>query len=147
MTDPSVHGGATELGRFLRARRAHVTPAQVGLPAAQGRRRTTGLRREELATLAGISNDYYIVGELVFKSPEFAGLWRRYDVHGHTRGHKSFHHPEVGDFTLGYQSMALNGTTGQALVAYYAEPGTPEHDAITLLDRADADQTTDLSRS
>ena len=48
------------MGRFLRARRAHVTPAQVGLPAAQGRRRTTGLRREELATLAGISNDYYI---------------------------------------------------------------------------------------
>jgi hypothetical protein len=37
--------------------------------------------------------------------------------------------------------MALNGTPGQALVAYYAEPGTPEHDAITLLDRADADQT------
>ena len=43
--------------------------------------------------------------------------------------------------------MALNGTPGQALVAYYAEPGTPDHDAITLLDRADADQTTDLSRS
>ena len=50
MTDPSVHGGATELGRFVRARRAQVTPGQVGLPAAQGRRRTTGLRREELAT-------------------------------------------------------------------------------------------------
>jgi transcriptional regulator with XRE-family HTH domain len=60
MTDPSVHGGATELGRFHRARRVQVTPGQVGLPAAQGRRRTTGLRREELATLAGISNDYYI---------------------------------------------------------------------------------------
>ena len=80
-----------------------------------------------------------IVGELVLKSPEFAGLWRRYDVHGHTRGHKTFHHPEVGDLTLGYQSMTLNGTPGQALIAYYAEPGTPEHDAVTLLDRSDAD--------
>ena len=76
------------IGRFLRARRAHVTPAQVGLPAAQGRRRTTGLRREELATLAGISNDYDIVGELVFKSPEFAGLWRRYDAWPYPRTQK-----------------------------------------------------------
>jgi transcriptional regulator with XRE-family HTH domain len=286
MTDPTVEGGGTELGRFLRARRAQVTPAEVGLPPVQGLRRTSGLRREELATLAGISNDYYIrlergketrpspevidalaralrlepdehehlrslaalaarrvsepppapsravshgvrilldslrpnpahvvtrngdllasnpgglalfagladwpvaqrnvwrytflhptartlfddwesqlricvthlralsglepdapdlaaiVGELVLKSPEFAGLWRRYDVHGHTRGHKTFHHPDVGDLTLGYQSMTLNGTPGQALIAYYTEPGTPEHDAITLLDRFDAD--------
>ena len=43
------------------------------------------------------------------------------------------------DLTLGYQSMTLNGTPGQALIAYYTEPGTPEHDAITLLDRFDAD--------
>jgi len=286
MTDPALGGGATELGSFLRARRAQLTPAEVGLPPVQGLRRTSGLRREELATLAGISNDYYIrlergketrpspevidalaralrmepdehehlrslaalaarrvsepppapsravshgvrilldslrpnpahvvarngdllawnpgglrlladladwpvpqrnvwrytflhptartlfedwegqlrvcvthlralsglepdapdlaaiVGELVLKSPEFAGLWRRYDVHGHTRGHKTFHHPEVGDLTLGYQSMTLNGTPGQALIAYYAESGTPEHDAVTLLDRSDAD--------
>ena len=60
MTDPTVEGGGTELGRFLRARRAQVTPAEVGLPPVQGLRRTSGLRREELATLAGISNDYYI---------------------------------------------------------------------------------------
>ena len=60
MTDPTVEGGGTELGRFLRARRAQVTPAEVGLPPVQGIRRTSGLRREELATLAGISNDYYI---------------------------------------------------------------------------------------
>jgi transcriptional regulator with XRE-family HTH domain len=54
---PSDRG--TELGRFLRARRAQVTPSEVGLPTYQGRR-TPGLRREELATLAGISSDYYI---------------------------------------------------------------------------------------
>jgi len=36
--------------------------------------------------------------------------------------------------------MSLNGTPGQALIAYYAEPGTSEHDALTLLDRADIDQ-------
>lgn len=48
-----------ELGAFLRARREAVTPAEVGLPAGS-RRRTPGLRRAELATLAGISVDYLI---------------------------------------------------------------------------------------
>jgi transcriptional regulator with XRE-family HTH domain len=46
------------LGEFLRARRARVQPEQVGLPPGAGRRRTPGLRREELAALAGVSIDY-----------------------------------------------------------------------------------------
>ncbi|HEY7487595.1 MAG TPA: helix-turn-helix transcriptional regulator [Streptosporangiaceae bacterium] len=46
-----------ELGTFLRIRREAVTPAEVGLPPG-GRRRTPGLRRAELATLAGVSVDY-----------------------------------------------------------------------------------------
>jgi transcriptional regulator with XRE-family HTH domain len=49
-----------ELGEFLRARRGRVRPADVGLPAGTGLRRTPGLRREELAALAGVSIDYYI---------------------------------------------------------------------------------------
>ena len=48
-----------DLGRFLRHRRESVTPAEVGLPTGT-RRRTPGLRRAELATLAGISVDYLI---------------------------------------------------------------------------------------
>jgi transcriptional regulator with XRE-family HTH domain len=47
-----------ELGVFLRARRARVRPADVGLPAGVGVRRTPGLRREELAALAGVSIEY-----------------------------------------------------------------------------------------
>jgi hypothetical protein len=54
-------------------------------------------------------------------------------VKGSTHGRKTFHHPEVGDLTLGYQSMEPEGTPGHRLVAYYAEPGTPDHDAIVLL--------------
>ncbi|WP_327109694.1 helix-turn-helix transcriptional regulator [Nocardia sp. NBC_01730] len=46
-----------ELGLFLRTRREAVTPAQVGLPTGP-RRRTPGLRRAELATLAGVSVEY-----------------------------------------------------------------------------------------
>ncbi|GAB3968006.1 helix-turn-helix transcriptional regulator [Actinoallomurus acanthiterrae] len=48
-----------ELAVFLRDRRAKVRPEDAGLPAG-GRRRTPGLRREEVARLAGISVDYYI---------------------------------------------------------------------------------------
>ncbi|MCW7945340.1 transcriptional regulator [Streptomyces hygroscopicus] len=47
-----------ELGAFLRSRRERLTPDQVGLPHT-GRRRTPGLRREELALLAGISATWY----------------------------------------------------------------------------------------
>ena len=50
--------GENRIGEFLRARRQMVRPADVGL-AAGGRRRVTGLRREELALLAGVSADYY----------------------------------------------------------------------------------------
>ncbi|MGK5682650.1 helix-turn-helix domain-containing protein [Actinoplanes sp. URMC 104] len=48
-----------ELGRFLRARRAEVTPGEVGLPPGS-RRRTPGLRRAEVAMLAGVSVEYLI---------------------------------------------------------------------------------------
>ncbi|WP_306334406.1 helix-turn-helix transcriptional regulator [Streptomyces sp. KL118A] len=48
-----------DLGDFLRSRRARIQPADVGL-TAYGRRRVPGLRREEVAQLAGVSVDYYI---------------------------------------------------------------------------------------
>jgi len=273
----------TELGLFLRARRTQVTPAQAGFTTGTGVRRTPGLRREEVAALAGMSIDYYtriergketrpsppvidalaralqldhdehehlralaalaaryapepppapsrtvlphlrllletlrpspayitsrtldvlaanpgatalyaglddwpaahrnlarflflhpaardiyagwdqqirgcvarlralagtdpdapdlaaLVGELLLKSPDFARLWERYDVRGRTSAHqdKTFHHPHVGTITLTFQGMQLEGTAGQRLGVYTAQPGTPDHDAITLLD-------------
>lgn len=51
--------GAGELAAFLRARRERLTPAEVGLPV-RTRRRTPGLRREEVAELAGVSVDYVV---------------------------------------------------------------------------------------
>ncbi|GAA1176180.1 transcriptional regulator with XRE-family HTH domain [Kitasatospora gansuensis] len=281
MASEQSSGGGAELGRFLRARRTQTTPEQVGLTVGAGLRRTPGLRREELATLTGISIDYYVrlergketrpspsvldalaralhlddaehhhlrelaaraaryvpepppapgrtvrphlkllletmrpnpayivsrsmdllasnpgglalyagldgwpaaqrnlarylflhpvardlfpdwdiqvracvarlralagtapdapdlttlVGELVLKSPDFARLWERYDVTGRKATHKTFHHPHVGTLTLTAQSMALDGTPGQRLGVYVAEPGTPDYDALLLLD-------------
>ncbi|MFE6822234.1 helix-turn-helix domain-containing protein [Streptomyces sp. NPDC057690] len=280
--------GGTELGTFLRAHRATVTPGSVGLPTGPGARRTPGLRREELATLAGVSVDYYVrlergketnpsppvvdalagallldsaehehlrvlvaraagaaalqpsdhsaetilpgiallldhlrpfaayvltrtmnvlacnpsalrlfhgladwpegqrnvvryvflhpaapdvfddwedqiraavgrlrslhslepdapglaelVDELLDASPEFTDLWERYDVRLHTHGSKTFHHPDVGDLTPGYQKLLIEGTRTQRLVIYYAEPGTPDHDKLVHLDMADVHQ-------
>ncbi|MFK0291799.1 helix-turn-helix domain-containing protein [Streptomyces sp. NPDC090442] len=47
-----------ELGEFLLARRSRLSPGDVGLPLSRGRR-VSGLRREEVAVLAGVSADYY----------------------------------------------------------------------------------------
>ena len=54
-----VAAKANALGEFLRARREQVRPEDVGLVGGT-RRRVAGLRREELALLAGISSDYYL---------------------------------------------------------------------------------------
>jgi transcriptional regulator with XRE-family HTH domain len=276
----------TALGDFLRARRAAVRPADVGLPAGSGLRRTPGLRREELATLAGVSIDYYtrleqgketrpstavldalsralrlsgeardhlcalasqaarrapvprpapsrtvrpmvrqllesvrpspayvvsrcndllaanrgglallhgiggwparqrntirylflhpgarelyasweqvareavahlravagadpdapdlaaLVGELVVKSEDFARMWDRYEVRTKGGGQKVFQHPVVGGMTLSYETMALANTDGQRLVVYLAPDPSPDHDAMVLLDLAEAE--------
>ncbi|MEU1008330.1 helix-turn-helix transcriptional regulator [Streptomyces sp. NPDC005890] len=50
---------SSELGDFLKSRRAAVRPQDVGLAAAPARRRVAGLRREELALLAGVSITHY----------------------------------------------------------------------------------------
>ncbi|HEX4287459.1 MAG TPA: transcriptional regulator, partial [Trebonia sp.] len=60
----SEHGRAastarrTELAAFLRSRRERISPEDVGLPVGT-RRRTAGLRREELAQLAGVGVTWY----------------------------------------------------------------------------------------
>jgi transcriptional regulator with XRE-family HTH domain len=62
-----------ELSAFLRSRRARLSPADVGLPDDGARRRTPGLRREELAALAGVGVSWYTwleQGRDIHPSPE-----------------------------------------------------------------------------
>jgi transcriptional regulator with XRE-family HTH domain len=268
----------SELGKFLRARREGLRPADVGLAPGVGARRTPGLRREELSTLAGVSIDYYtrlergketrpspavvdslaaalrldeeeteyfralvssparqpahpprktarptlglllesvrpnpayvisrtndmlaanpaglslmpgmadwpasqrntirytflhsfardlwpdwerkagacvaqlravagahpdapdlaaLVGELLVKSPDFGRMWERYEVRRIGDGRKLWRHPAVGEMTLSYEVLDINRTDGQRMVIYMAPPGTPDHDAMVLLD-------------
>ncbi|MFJ8361858.1 hypothetical protein [Streptomyces sp. NPDC093984] len=56
----TTSGHLNALGEFLKARRAELTPAAVGLSGADGRRRVAGLRREEVAVFATISTNCYI---------------------------------------------------------------------------------------
>lgn len=61
MSDHSTGaGGNPELREFLRSRRARITPEDAGLFPQPGARRVPGLRREEVAQLAGVSVDYYV---------------------------------------------------------------------------------------
>lgn len=84
-------GDLEALGQLLRSRRQRLTPAEVGLPAGISRRRTPGLRREEVAQLADVSATYYTFleqGRPVRPSPQvldslatvlrFSGAERRY---------------------------------------------------------------------
>ncbi|MBB5787882.1 helix-turn-helix transcriptional regulator [Jiangella mangrovi] len=269
------------LGEYLRARRELAQPADVGLPEGYGRRRVPGLRREEVAMLAGVSADYYVrleqgrdkhpseqviealagvlgldddavahvrelarpasrrrrphprpervspgaarliqswaftpalvvgryldvlaanplatalntclrsgtnqvrsffldpvardiypdwdtvavdtvaslratagadlddprltelVGELSLKSEEFRRLWARHDVRVKVSGTKRFRHPMVGDLTLDYETLAVNGAPGQLVIAYHAEPGSPSEQGLALLSSTVASQ-------
>jgi transcriptional regulator with XRE-family HTH domain len=53
-------GTRDDIREFLTTRRARLTPDQAGLPQFGGRRRVPGLRREEVALLAGMSTEYYV---------------------------------------------------------------------------------------
>ena len=57
--EPGEEVTGREFGRYLRSRRERLSPATVGLSTAR-MRRTPGLRREEVAELAGIGVDWYV---------------------------------------------------------------------------------------
>jgi transcriptional regulator with XRE-family HTH domain len=79
MIAPAVAAKANALGDFLLARRDQVRPQDVGLVSG-GRRRAPGLRREELAMLAGISVEYYLRierGRAQNPSPQVLGALAR----------------------------------------------------------------------
>ncbi len=77
-----------------------------------------------------------LVGELCVKSPEFAHRWHRDDAARprDRAGPKLYRHPTVGRIHLDVESLPLAEDNGQRMVVYLVRPGTPDHDAMVLLD-------------
>jgi transcriptional regulator with XRE-family HTH domain len=65
--------------------------------------------------------------------PLFRALWHRQDVHLSGNGVHVLHHPIVGDLSLRFARAVLEGTDGQSLFLYFAEPGTPSAAAMAAL--------------
>jgi hypothetical protein len=87
-----------------------------------------------------------LVGELLVKSPDFGRLWGRYEVsRAGAAGNRVLRHPLVGTLRLAHETVDLNRADGQRLIVYLAEPGTPDHDAMLLLNRADVTDIADLA--
>lgn len=74
-----------------------------------------------------------LVGELATRSEEFRRRWSSHDVRLHGAGTKTFHHTEVGDLELAYESVELVSEPGLTLTVYAAEPGSRTAQALTLL--------------
>jgi transcriptional regulator with XRE-family HTH domain len=87
-----------------------------------------------------------LVGELLVKSPDFGRLWNRYEVRRAGAGHRVLRHPLVGTMRLAHETLGLNRADGHCLIVFLAEPGTPDHDAMLLLDRADITDIADRHR-
>jgi transcriptional regulator with XRE-family HTH domain len=74
-----------------------------------------------------------LVGELSTRSELFRTLWAAHNVHTHDTGTKRFHHPIVGELTVGFEAMELVADPGLTMFVYTAEPGSRSAQALDLL--------------
>jgi hypothetical protein len=74
-----------------------------------------------------------LVGELSTRSEDFRVRWAAHNVRSHQTGPKRLHHPVVGDLSLTFEMLELTADPGLSILAYSAEPGSPSHDALSLL--------------
>jgi transcriptional regulator with XRE-family HTH domain len=74
-----------------------------------------------------------LVGELSTRSRAFRQRWSTHNVRYHGAGTKTFHHQEVGDLELAYESVDMISEPGLTLTLYAAEPASPTAHALDLL--------------
>src|SRR5829696_3252150 len=78
-------------------------------------------------------NLHDLVGELSTRSDDFRRRWDSRNVRTHGAGTKQFHHRDVGDLQLAYESVDMLSEPGLTLTLYAAEPGSPAAHALDLL--------------
>ncbi|GAB3889680.1 helix-turn-helix transcriptional regulator [Kibdelosporangium lantanae] len=76
----------------------------------------------------------HLIGQLVVDSPEFARMWTRRPVRTCSYYERSLDHPVVGRLTVSNETVTLPDDN-QTIGLFYARPGTPDADALTLLER------------
>lgn len=96
-------------------------------------------RHSDDRSLAGL------VGQLTMNCDEFAALWARHPVRTCTSGVKYLRHPLVGSVELSFENLIIPGTSGQHLITYTAEPGSPSDAALRILGSATAPVTQDTA--
>ena len=74
-----------------------------------------------------------LIGELTLRSEPFRTLWSGRVVQQRTHGRKRFRHPVAGELTLRFENFELPDSSGQRLVTFTAEPGSPSESALDLL--------------
>jgi hypothetical protein len=125
----------TPLGEFLRRRRAASAPRRSAVAANS----VAGFRLQH-GRSPGHPRLRALLAELQ-TSTDFAELWARHDARGKSLELKTFCHRQAGPLTLRAQTFEVRGGSGQELVVYRAEPGSPSAAALgrlTALVRADA---------
>lgn len=126
----SVMGAETNLLRFVfldpAARRFYRDWEEIAWTCVAGLRAAASLDTEDRAL-------YALVGHLSTHSEEFTQLWAKYDVRAKTHQTQRLLHPRAGELTLTYQSFTVNGSPGQQLGTYQAEPGSPSEAALRRL--------------
>ncbi|MEV4351599.1 helix-turn-helix domain-containing protein [Actinoplanes sp. NPDC049596] len=74
-----------------------------------------------------------LIGYLCIHSPDFADIWSHHPIAECVTGRKLLHHPLLGDLDLDFEVLQSADNTGQRLITYPAEPGTPAATALSLL--------------
>ena len=74
-----------------------------------------------------------LVGELSTRTDDFRRRWSAQNVRSHGAGTKRFHHQDVGDLELAYESLDMISDPGLTLTLYAAEPASPTAHALDLL--------------
>lgn len=74
-----------------------------------------------------------LIGELTMKSQDFATLWAKHPVGGHSYGQRLLRHPEVGELTLDLETLTMADGSGHRMLMYSATEHSPAHTALRLL--------------